>query len=120
VTFLYKCRCGLLVSPIFGFGMCQSCGTATIYRETDQVRQQEEMGTLGAPQPANVVEQYDPPTVFLRQRIAALRRISAELRGFFGPEARADPEVQSILRDCDTLDQTAAAMATSANARVVK
>lgn len=58
----------------------------------------------------SATERYDPATVFLRQEIEALRRIAAELRGFFSPEARKEPEVQAILHDCDTLDGIASRM----------
>lgn len=55
----------------------------------------------------------DPATVFQRQRVAALNRIAAELRGQLRDAPADDPDVAAILRDCDTLEEVAAMLGRS-------
>jgi hypothetical protein len=52
---------------------------------------------------------HDPSTVFLRQKIEALNRLAAEVRGFLA-DAPDDEEVREIIRDCETVEQVAAEM----------
>lgn len=53
----------------------------------------------------------EPETVWQRQRVAALNRIAAELRGMLADAPADDPDASSLLRDCATLEEVASMLA---------